>query len=114
MLALQELRPSGGGHGLFSPSARPPYNSAMSESPLTRLFDAPVVVQELVGTLPEPDALHRAEAECVRGAVRKRRREFAGGRLCARRALAELGIQTSRSCPGPAPEAVRRAGRPAS
>jgi 4'-phosphopantetheinyl transferase EntD len=32
------------------------------------------------------------EAQCVRGAVEKRVREFAAGRACARRALARLGV----------------------
>lgn len=37
-------------------------------------------------------ALHPAEAAYVQGAVEKRRREFAGGRFCARKALSQLGI----------------------
>jgi enterobactin synthetase component D len=43
----------------------------------------------------EPDLalLHPDEAECVRNAVPKRKREFAKGRLCARRLLAEMGIR---------------------
>ena len=40
----------------------------------------------------DPEALHPEEAACVARAVRKRRLEFATGRLCARRALAELGV----------------------
>ncbi|TMQ65446.1 MAG: 4'-phosphopantetheinyl transferase superfamily protein [Candidatus Eisenbacteria bacterium] len=42
---------------------------------------------------PDPGLLYPEEAECVRGVVPLRRREFAQGRLCARRALAELGIR---------------------
>jgi 4'-phosphopantetheinyl transferase EntD len=42
---------------------------------------------------PDPALLYPEEAECVRNAVLKRRREFALGRLCARRALAEMGIR---------------------
>ena len=42
----------------------------------------------------DPALLLPAEAACLAsGAVEKRRREFAAGRLCARRAIAELGIQ---------------------
>jgi 4'-phosphopantetheinyl transferase EntD len=42
----------------------------------------------------DPALLMPAEAACLAsGAVEKRRREFAAGRLCARRAMAELGIQ---------------------
>jgi 4'-phosphopantetheinyl transferase EntD len=41
----------------------------------------------------DPSQLLPAEAACLTsGAVQKRRREFAAGRLCARRAMAELGI----------------------
>ncbi len=40
----------------------------------------------------EPPPPLGAEAELVARAVEKRRREFAGGRDCARRALAALGI----------------------
>ena len=46
-------------------------------------------------TTAEPDLgqLYPEEESCVRHAVAKRRREFAMGRLCARRALAHLGIR---------------------
>jgi len=37
--------------------------------------------------------LYPAEASCIAGAVPARRREFALGRQCARRALADLGIR---------------------
>ncbi|HTE44651.1 MAG TPA: 4'-phosphopantetheinyl transferase superfamily protein [Gemmatimonadaceae bacterium] len=40
----------------------------------------------------EPPALFPEEAEAVRDAVASRRREFALGRWCARRALTELGV----------------------
>ena len=44
-------------------------------------------------TLPgDPALLFPAERECVKRAVAKRVQEFAAGRLCARRALAEFGI----------------------
>jgi 4'-phosphopantetheinyl transferase EntD len=38
-------------------------------------------------------ALHPAEALCVRGAVEKRRLEFAAGRACARAALEAFGVR---------------------
>jgi 4'-phosphopantetheinyl transferase EntD len=41
----------------------------------------------------ERDALHPAERACAERMGEKRRREFALGRACARRALAELGIE---------------------
>ncbi len=41
---------------------------------------------------PDEVELFPEEQAAVRNAVEKRRREFASGRLCARRALAELGI----------------------
>lgn len=59
---------------------------------LRPLLPASVVVEE-TRDLPNPDLLHPDEAQCVESAVEKRRREFAGGRLCARRALARLGIE---------------------
>jgi 4'-phosphopantetheinyl transferase EntD len=41
----------------------------------------------------DPALLLPAEADCLTsGAVQKRRREFAAGRLCARRAMGEVGI----------------------
>jgi 4'-phosphopantetheinyl transferase EntD len=41
----------------------------------------------------DPSRLLPEEAACLTsGAVEKRRREFAAGRLCARRAMAELGV----------------------
>jgi 4'-phosphopantetheinyl transferase EntD len=58
---------------------------------LRRLFPAGACAVELVGS-GDASGLHPAEAEHVRGAVPKRRAEFAAGRWCARHALAELGI----------------------
>jgi len=58
---------------------------------LASLFPAGAVVAEL----REPGDVSRllpAETACLGGAVIKRAREFAGGRECARRALAEFGI----------------------
>jgi 4'-phosphopantetheinyl transferase EntD len=40
----------------------------------------------------DPEALLPDEAQCYPGAVQTRRQEFAAGRLCARRLLAEFGI----------------------
>ncbi|MFE0699798.1 4'-phosphopantetheinyl transferase [Streptomyces sp. NPDC058872] len=66
----------------------------------------------LVGTLPDvvvielfadPPGIHLypEEAERVKRAVDKRRREFATVRLCARRALARLGVPPGPILPGP-------------
>jgi len=41
----------------------------------------------------DPGSLFPEEERCVRNAVAARRREFAQGRLCARQALARLGIR---------------------
>jgi 4'-phosphopantetheinyl transferase EntD len=54
-----------------------PASAALAESDGGRDGDAP---------------LHPDEARVVAGAVEKRRRDFAAGRACARRALAELGL----------------------
>lgn len=52
---------------------------------------------DVVTVIATPDmwdgALYPEEAAIVRGAVLKRKREFAAGRLCARKALHRLGIQ---------------------
>ena len=55
------------------------------------LFPAGVVAAQLDGA-GDPDSLFPEELACVSKAVPKRVREFAGGRQCARRALAELGV----------------------
>src|SRR5690349_17676802 len=56
---------------------------------LRRLFDAPVAAFEVRGT-PTAEWLDAGEAALVARGADKRRREFAGGRACARRALAAL------------------------
>ena len=55
------------------------------------LFPSGVVAAQLEGP-GDPSTLFPEELACVPQAVPKRVREFAGGRLCARRALTELGI----------------------
>lgn len=55
------------------------------------LFPEGVVTAESTGDLPV-EALRPEEAAGLGRAVEKRRREFAAGRTCARRALACLGI----------------------
>jgi 4'-phosphopantetheinyl transferase EntD len=80
------------------------------------LFPPDVVVEECVypqgspesqltsGDWSRPDDLERTllpeERNVVAGAVVKRRREFAAGRLCARRALERLGITGFALLPG--------------
>lgn len=58
---------------------------------LGRIVPADVVVAEAFGDPPAAVVLSE-EAELVRSAVPRRRREFATGRHCARLALAELGL----------------------
>jgi 4'-phosphopantetheinyl transferase EntD len=60
-------------------------------STLSRLFAPGVVVAEL-SQPGDPDLLFPQEAVHVANAVPKRVGEFAAGRLCARRALAQFGI----------------------
>ncbi len=69
----------------------PATNPADLSAPLRELFPAGAVAADL-RTTADPNLLLPAEAECVRGMVPKRAGEFAAGRLCARRALAEFGI----------------------
>jgi 4'-phosphopantetheinyl transferase EntD len=59
---------------------------------LRNLFPEDVITEEIPGPFPEC-APHEAELRSVAGAFEKRRREFAAGRLCARRALERLGIR---------------------
>jgi 4'-phosphopantetheinyl transferase EntD len=59
---------------------------------LAGLFGQPGVVIEETSLGEEPEPLYAEEAALIVGCAKKRRREFAAGRLCARKALAELGI----------------------
>ena len=59
---------------------------------LIGLFPRPIAAYELQGEASEAD-LHELEAKCYPRAIEKRRLEFAGGRLCARRALADLEVE---------------------
>ncbi len=58
----------------------------------------------------EPPPLLRGEEELVAGAVAKRRREFAAGRDCARRALAALSVPPAPILSGPRGEPLWPAG----
>lgn len=66
-------------------------NPATLSSDLGTLFPPGAVAAELRAP-GDPQLLLPAEAMYVGRAVAKRAREFAAGRLCARRALAEFGI----------------------
>ncbi len=58
---------------------------------ISSLFADPVVTITATDAMASGDLLPE-EAACIRRAVSKRRREFTAGRLCARAALAQLGI----------------------
>jgi 4'-phosphopantetheinyl transferase EntD len=66
-------------------------NPARLSPLLTALFPPGVVAAELREDV-DPSQLPADEMRQVAHALPKRRREFAAGRLCARRAAAELGI----------------------
>jgi len=67
-------------------------NPAVLSADFRGLFPDGVAAAEL--RLPgDPSMLLPAEAACLGQAVKKRVQEFAAGRLCARRALAEFGIE---------------------
>ena len=66
-------------------------NPATFSAPLSRLFLPGVIAAELRAP-GNPELLLPDEAGCVERAVPQRAQEFAAGRLCARRALAALGI----------------------
>jgi 4'-phosphopantetheinyl transferase EntD len=59
-----------------------------------------VCVAEAVPELVD-DRLFPAEYDYIRGAAPRRRAEFGAARLCARRALAELGVDPVPLVPGP-------------
>jgi 4'-phosphopantetheinyl transferase EntD len=66
-------------------------NPARLSATLGGLFPPGAVAAELLGA-GDPELLLPAEAVFIGRAVPKRVQEFAAGRLCARRALAEFGI----------------------
>jgi 4'-phosphopantetheinyl transferase EntD len=68
-------------------------NPARRSSRIEALFPPGVVAAELAG-VASPALLLPAEAACVGRMVAARAGEFAGGRLCARLALAGLGIES--------------------
>ena len=81
-------RPSPG--GIIGESAAAPGFPAQLSEQLRRMFPAGVVVAEL-RSMVGVEALLPGEIRDSEGFALKRLREFAGGRICARRALAELG-----------------------
>jgi 4'-phosphopantetheinyl transferase EntD len=70
---------------------------------LADLFPTPVSCRELF-VAGDPATLLPAEAACAVGFAERRLREFAAGRLCARLALAELGVLNLPLLVGPARE----------
>ncbi len=73
----------------LNPRPCPGSRSELSE-PLGRLFPVGVIVAELRSVVGV-EVLRPEEIRDSEGFAPKRLREFAGGRVCARRALAELG-----------------------
>ena len=71
---------------------RVPSFQVVPSKSLADLFDRRVAAHEILGTA-SVEHIDPLEAECVAGAVRKRRDEFAAGRVCAREGLAQCGIQ---------------------
>ena len=57
------------------------------------LFPAEIVLEQMNPTVASVTEIHPAESALVAHAVDVRQREFAAGRLCARRALERLGIR---------------------
>jgi 4'-phosphopantetheinyl transferase EntD len=78
---------------------------------ITCILPSAAVAAESSGPLPEVGrALFLAEERAVRTAGSRRRAEFTAGRLCARMALARLGIPAAPILPGPAGEPCWPAG----
>lgn len=72
-------------------NANPAQNPAHLSASLAGLFPRGVLAAELRGPC-DPALLYPQEAAHLGNAVAERCQEFAGGRVCARRVLAELGI----------------------
>ena len=72
-------------------SAAPAVNPAILSATFASLFPSGVVAAELRAP-GDASLLLPAEAQDMSNAVPKRMQEFAAGRLCARRALAEFGV----------------------
>jgi 4'-phosphopantetheinyl transferase EntD len=85
-----------------------PADAADQPSPanlIGALLPSPVAAAESRGAAPAAGAgLFAAEREAVRTAAPERQRDFTAGRLCARAALARLGVGASPILPGPAGE----------
>jgi 4'-phosphopantetheinyl transferase EntD len=81
------------GHAAIAGQSNYPYSAMMAQ-----ILPAGVVCVEEAG--PHRGSLLPAEAEVVAAAVPKRRDEFAAGRTCAHRALAQLGISEAPLLPG--------------
>jgi 4'-phosphopantetheinyl transferase EntD len=69
-------------------------NPAIASPALARLFGPAIATAELRGTA-DAALLDPAEAACCTGFAPKRIADFTAGRLCARRALAALGVAAS-------------------
>ncbi len=65
------------------------------------LVPTAVATCEIVGIPPSVTALLPAERAALGQVVERRARDFTGGRVCARTALAELGAQPGPLLPGP-------------
>jgi 4'-phosphopantetheinyl transferase EntD len=67
---------------------------AVDREVVAALFPTGVEAEVAGEAGPEELSLHPEEVRSLRGAVPRRRREFAAGRACARRAIARLGIES--------------------
>jgi 4'-phosphopantetheinyl transferase EntD len=70
------------------------------EFPLASLFECEVAAAQAVPAIVD-ESLYSEERKFVAGAVNRRRAEFGTARVCARRALAELGFAPSSLHPNP-------------
>jgi enterobactin synthetase component D len=67
---------------------------------IARLFPGGVAATLSCGA-GSPEVLFPVERSCIEGAAKKRREEFAAGRLCARLALSHFGYAATPILPGP-------------
>lgn len=74
---------------------------AIAHAAVIRSFFPSSVAVHAAGPSDHQASLYPEESAIVRQAVRTRREDFAAGRFCARRALADLGVASSSILAGP-------------
>jgi 4'-phosphopantetheinyl transferase EntD len=85
------------GHNVFGAPMMDDYHTSLTSednpTPMGLLFSKRVKISEAMGRITDSTRhLHPEEKACIQKSVKKRRNEFATGRMCARSALKKLGL----------------------